>query len=305
MNSGEEYACAICKYKCHKQSNLKAHFLTKKHLNASSKNAGNEYGGFSCESCAFFTEKRADYERHIRTQKHRSAGKPSESSSTASSSTASSSMETLTGAVLEMVKQNTEFRRILVETQQQTQKQYTELLETCTRPPVIQHTTNHFNIQCFLNVACKDAIPIGDFITGLNIQQKDIEHLGRVGFVEGITKILMNGLNGLEQHKRPIHCTDLKRDTMYIKEADRWEKDFQNARLMRAIETVEQINCRLFMKTVPAPLKDDADQYMSILREVNGGSADSREKNRAKIVKNISKACILERTIADGAVALR
>ena len=310
-----EYACQVCKYKCHKQSNLKSHMNTRKHLNAvresDIRGGGSESAPsrtkrerrvFSCHSCGFFTEKRADYDRHTRTQKHHQmAQHPADvgDAGDAEAAPAADPIETLTGVVIQMVKQNTEFQRVLLETQQQTQKQYAELLASYreTRPPTIQQTTNnHFNLQVFLNIQCKDAINMSDFIQGLDIQPKDIAQFGQLGFVEGITRILMEGLNGLEQHKRPIHCTDLKRDIMYIKDADRWERDNENARLLRAIESVEQTNCRLFTKTMaPAYMEGDNDtamcEYMALLREVNGGS--SREKNRAKIVKNISKACFV------------
>jgi hypothetical protein len=137
---------------------------------------------------------------------------------------------------------------------------------------------------------------MSDFIHSLDIQKEDIERFGRIGFAEGITRIFMDGLNGLETHKRPIHCTDIKRDTMYIKDADQWAKDHKNAQLLRAIETVEQTNCRIFCKNVPPTMEDESAlvQYMTILQEVNGGTA--REKNRSKIIKNISKACFLERS---------
>jgi hypothetical protein len=340
MNIGKNpmanpYACEICKYKCHKQSNLKLHMNTRKHLNAireSPRTSGETPKAFrienlaentyalTCEPCGFATEKRADFERHKQTQKHKRAMNDvpetaptpdscapfsGETASEFGRENVSGQLETLTGVVIQMVKQNTEFQRILVETQQQTQKQYAELLASYreSRSPVVQQTTNnHFNLQVFLNIQCKDAINMSDFIQGLNIQPKDIAQFGQLGFVGGITRIFMDGLNGLEQHKRPIHCTDTKRDIMYIKDADRWERDNENARLLHAIETVEQRNCRLFTKTIFPDMNDERTMchYMSIMHEVNGGS--SREKNRAKIVKNISKACCVNRTgmLSDG-----
>lgn len=317
-STDNQYGCSICKYKCHKPANLKSHLQTKKHLKAiressSSSFISHELPVFSCESCGFSTIKRADYTRHINTHKHKYTTSKSAPSTTlykqhdehsANTLDIDSKIETLSGVVLEIVKQNTEFQRIVMETQQQTQKQCAELLESCKSvcaPAIIHHTTNttnHFNLQFFLNVTCKDAINIHDFIHGLDIRPEHIERFGQVGFVDGITRILMDGLNSLEKHKRPIHCTDLKRDTMYIKDADQWQKDDENARLVRAIETVEQYNCRAFCKgLMPSPMTGEHDmiRYMTLLQEVNGGV--SREKNRTKIVKNISKACFLDRSI--------
>lgn len=311
-----QYGCSICKYKCHKPANLKSHLLTKKHLRALSFNGKpspenressllNDSLVFSCEPCGFSAIKRADYNRHIVTQKHKAtiSKKGMNNDTHQQSQQIETKIETLSGVVLEIVKQNTEFQRIIMETQQQTQKQCAELLESCKsvcKPTTIVHNTttnNHFNLQFFLNVTCKDAINISDFIQGLDIRPEHIERFGKIGFVDGITRILMDGLNSLEKHKRPIHCTDLKRDTMYIRESNQWQKDVENARLTQAIESVEQYNCRAFCKEiVPPSMKDptEIERYMTVLREVNGGS--SREKNRAKIVKNISKACFLDRS---------
>ena len=314
-STDNQYGCSICKYKCHKPANLKLHLQTKKHLNALMlrESSSSSSMSLSCEPCGFSAIKRADYTRHINTQKHKSTTLASSSSSSIyrpnhdppTRLDIDSKIETLSGVVLEIVKQNTEFQRIVMETQQQTQKQCAELLESCKSvcaPTIVHHTThnttNHFNLQFFLNVTCKDAINIRDFIHGFDIRPEHIERFGQVGFVDGITRILMDGLNSLEKHKRPIHCTDLKRDTMYIKDADQWQKDDENARLVHAIETVEQYNCRAFCKGMPpSSMKGETDmvQYMTLLREVNGGVC--REKNRTKIVKNISKACFLDRGI--------
>jgi hypothetical protein len=306
-NMSAQYSCLICKYKCHKPANLKCHLQTKKHLRVLQESSlSNELREFSCEPCGFSAIKRADYNRHITTQKHKNAQHQRHQPNPMSQSPdIETKIETLSGAVLEIVKQNTEFQRIIMETQQQTQKQCAEWMETCksicAAPTTIVHNTttnNHFNLQFFLNVTCKDAINISDFISGLDIRQEHIERFGKIGFVDGITRILMDGLNSLEKHKRPIHCTDLKRDTMYIRESDQWQKDVENARLTKAIETVEQYNCRAFCKEIPPPsMKEETEmmRYMTVLREVNGGS--SREKNRAKIVKNISKACFLDRSM--------
>ena len=310
----KEYGCALCKYKCTKPANLKHHFTTQKHLRFASGLAPKApVDTFHCEPCGFSCSKKADYTRHKHTQKHiiELDSKPTlpntlkEEIELLNTHPIVSSLETMSGVVLQMVKQNAELQRLFVETQIQTQKQYGDLLEshkTVIPTTTIHHThttntTNHFNLQVFLNVKCKDAINMSDFIRSLDIQKEDIDRFGSVGFTEGITRIFMNGLNELETHKRPIHCTDIKRDIMYIKDSNQWAKDHENARLMRAIETVEQTNCRLFCKTAHPSMENAAERerYMMVLQEVNGGTA--REKNRSKIVKNISKACFVDRTV--------
>jgi hypothetical protein len=191
-----------------------------------------------------------------------------------------------------------EMANMFLKEQQKTNEQYAEILEYCKEPKHITNNQNHFNLNFFLNVTCKDALNMSDFIRDLEIQIEDVESVSRLGFVEGITQILVNRLKGLEIHQRPIHCTDVKRDVLYIKDDNRWEKDAENTKIKQVIETVEQRNCRIAScEMKPDFLYADEsrmDKYMSLLREVNGGG--SREKNHDKIIKNLSKTFAVERT---------
>lgn len=330
------FGCEMCKYKCTKKSNLDIHLSTKKHLELAKQqnipqSSTKKQKGFYCETCAFRCDKSTYYTRHLNTQKHinktQNIGYVSVNNSVRDKTqvplgaeevqinygelyskeftTISTELlvkilqknEELANMFSEEKHQRKEMANLLLKEQQKTNEQYAELLEYCKEPKHITNNQNHFNLNFFLNVTCKDALNMSDFIRDLEIQIEDVESVSRLGFVEGITQILVNRLKGLEIHQRPIHCTDVKRDVLYIKDDNRWEKDAENTKIKHVIETVEQRNCRIAScEMKPDFLYSDEsrmDKYMSLLREVNGGG--SREKNHEKIVKNIAKTFVVER----------
>jgi hypothetical protein len=126
--------------------------------------------------------------------------------------------------LFEIVKQTNEFKSLLVE-------QNNKINELAVQNTMIQNnitnntTNNSFNLNVFLNEKCKDALNLVDFVNSLQLKLNDFEATGRLGYVEGISKIIVNGLKQMDVHKRPIHCTDVKRETMYIKDQDKWAKE--------------------------------------------------------------------------------
>jgi hypothetical protein len=123
---------------------------------------------------------------------------------------------------INVVEENKELRKLLM-------KQQEQIVEIIPRIGNTTHTTNNtFNLQVFLEENCKEALNITDFIESLNIQIKDLEHTKKHGLCEGVANIFVNGLKQLGTYKRPIHCTDIKRETLYIKDNDEWVKDKDN-----------------------------------------------------------------------------
>lgn len=316
------YGCPVCNYKCAKSANLKKHFDTKKHkANEKAKTLVNSVPicqessyimskPFVCAPCDFRCERRCDYERHLRTKRHTGFGSdfplPKESNGFRNGTVPGTEL------LINIIRQNDELKTMLMEERQKLQDQnalYLEehqklqeqnavLIEYCKEP---RETKNNFNLNFFLNVECKDAVNMTDFIRDLEIQVEDVDNVGRLGFVEGISRIIMNGLKDLELHKRPIHCTDTKRDVMYVRDEDQWQKDENNTRIRQVIETVEQRNCKkLFteMKTELTNMDESAEKYMRLLYEVNGGG--SRDKNHDKIIKTLSRNLAIDRNRIEG-----
>jgi hypothetical protein len=160
------------------------------------------------------------------------------------------------------------------------------------------HTNSHnktFNLQIFLNETCKDAMNLSDFINSIDLQLSDLESVGKLGFVNGISNILIKNLNAMDVTKRPVHCSDTKREVMYVKEDGKWEKDEEdNAKLRKAIKRLAFNNSKLlpvYRKKYPDsenPLSTKSDKYNKLVIEAYGGKQDDII-NENKIIKNIVK----------------
>jgi hypothetical protein len=208
----------------------------------------------------------------------------------------------LTNLVLEVVKSNNEL-------QKQNNEMQKQLLDVC-KNGIINNSNNMvnsnnktFNLQVFLNEDCKDAMNITDFVNSINLQLSDLESVGKLGYVEGISNIIIKNLSAMDVTKRPVHCTDPKRETIYIKDGDVWEKDEDdNKKLRKMIRSVAFRNCkntRLFKEKYPDCTKYDSkysDIYNKIIVEVMGGGPKSNDiENQNKIIRKIAKVMTIDK----------
>jgi len=202
--------------------------------------------------------------------------------------------------LLEIVKQTNEFKTLLIE-------QNNKINELTTQNTMIQNNitnNNSFNLNVFLNEKCKDALNIMDFVNSLQLKLTDFENTGRLGYVEGISKIIVNGLKQMDVHKRPIHCTDVKRETMYVKDKDVWEKENEDkSRLSKAVKIIADKNFQQMMewqKEYPECTVNNTEQnenFIKIMLAVLGGQTpEEDEKNREKILRNIAKEVAIDKT---------
>ena len=169
---------------------------------------------------------------------------------------------------------------------------------------IVTNTNSHnktFNLQFFLNETCKDAMNIMDFVDSIKLQLSDLENVGKAGYVEGISNIITTNLKALDVTQRPIHCADKKREVLYIKDDDKWEKDDEKTKIRKAIKRVACKNQRLLPK-----FKEEhpdcgkyhskfSDQYNKIVVESMGGSGDNDMEKEDKIIKNISKNVTIDK----------
>jgi Txe/YoeB family toxin of Txe-Axe toxin-antitoxin module len=162
------------------------------------------------------------------------------------------------------------------------------------------HTNSHnnaFNLQFFLNETCKHAMNITDFVDSIKVQLSDFMSMGEVGFVEGISNIIVKNLTSLDETIRPIHCTDQKRETFYVKDQNTWEKeDNEKKKLKNMIKSISYKNEKL-IKTYKEMYPDyndsyshRSDHYSTIMVE----AMDCKQENREKIIKNISKVTVIK-----------
>jgi len=206
--------------------------------------------------------------------------------------------------IVELLKQNKEFKDLIIEQN----KQIMELAKE--KNTIINNTTNNsntnnnqFNLQFFLNEQCKDALNLVDFVNQIKLQLSDLDMIGRVGYVEGMSKIFLRNLHELDVFKRPIHCSDLKRETLYVKDKDAWEKENgENIKIKQAIKGIENKN----IKQIPIwvkenPTSEDTEtkkhmEYQHILLEAMGGSTSEDDNKKCdKIIRNIAKEVVIDK----------
>jgi hypothetical protein len=169
----------------------------------------------------------------------------------------------------------------------------------------INHTNSHnktFNLQVFLNETCKDAMNLSEFIDNIKLQLSDLESIGKLGYVVGISNIIIKSLNALYVKKRPLHCSDIKREIMYVKDEDEWQKEQDDkTRIKSVISSIVSKNLGLlpeFEKKYPDYLKPDSkksDEYNQIIMETMGGIPGNGEKNKEKIIRNIAKKVVIDK----------
>jgi hypothetical protein len=197
--------------------------------------------------------------------------------------------------IMMLIKENGELKNMIM-----------KVLENGTHNSNSHNTTNShnksFNLQFFLNETCKDAMNIMDFIESIQLQLSDLEKVGELGYVEGISNIIVKNLKALDVTQRPVHCTDKKRETLYIKDENKWEKeDDEKKKIRKAIKKVACKNQRLipkFKEAHPDCIKAASrysDQYNKMIIESMGGSGDNDLEKEDKIIKNISKQIIIEK----------
>ena len=201
--------------------------------------------------------------------------------------------------IMMLIKENSEFKSMMIEQQ----NIMMEIVKNGTHNTTT-HTNSHnkaFNLNFFLNETCKDAMNIMDFVDSIKLQLTDLEKIGEIGYVEGISNIIVKNLKELDINKRPVHCTDKKRETMYIKDDDKWEKDEERLKLHKVVRKVACKNQNLIPKF--KELHPDynkyhskfSDQYNKIVVESMGGTGDNDFEKEEKIIKNISKQVFIEK----------
>lgn len=185
----------------------------------------------------------------------------------------------------------------------QTNEELTQVIKEGKLNSTVNNTTNNsFNLNLFLNEKCKNALNISEFIDSIQLQLNDLVETGRLGHVDGISRIFVNALNDLDETKRPIHCTDIKRETIYIKDEDTWTKDNNKVKLKSAISTIADKN----LEKIPEWQNDhpkfsemdtpDNDDYIQItLNSYAGESKEESDKNKDKIAKNVLKEVIIDK----------
>ena len=164
-------------------------------------------------------------------------------------------------------------------------------------------TNNSFNLNIFLNETCKNALNIMDFVNQLQVGVKDLEETGRLGYADGISQIFINGLKNLDISNRPVHCSDFKREIIYIKNDDQWNKDNEEKSLLtNAIKHIAHKNIKqipLWQQANPEynnPESKQNDRYLKLICNVmSGSSKEEQDQNICKIIRNVTKEVVIDK----------
>jgi hypothetical protein len=287
---------------------------------------------YYCDTCDYNTSKKSSFDNHILSAKHKRQLTATEICPEHICSFCAKKYQDRTGLwrhkkicgqqkqtetvlIEQLLKQNDDFKTLIIEQNkmfvEQNQEIQKQMIDICKNSVINNNTINNvnshnktFNLQVFLNEDCKDAMNITEFVNSIQLQLSDLEHVGQVGYVEGISNIIIKNLKALDVTKRPVHCTDQKRETIYIKDGDVWEKDEDdNKKLRKMIRSVAFRNCkntRLFKEKYPDCMKSESiysDIYNKIIIEVMGGGPKSNDiENQNKIIRKIAKVMTIDKS---------
>ena len=280
------FSCSQCGFICRKISDWTRHLITLKHLNTSQE---------------FYTKEKTPLFECVcgKKYKHRQSLYKHKKECDKEYEEDISKKEISNETVVELIKENKELRQMLLE-------QNTKIIEIAKEGKYItNHTTNNFNINLFLNEQCKDALNIMDFVNSLQLQLKDLEDTGKIGYAEGVSKIFIRGIKELDIYKRPIHCSDLKRETLYIKDQDIWEKeDKDKSRIKKAITFIGSKNIKqipIWIEQNPQCKNSESkqnDEYMELIMNAMIGSTPEEQLNNVnKVIKNVSKEVFIDKSL--------
>jgi len=316
------YKCGVCDYNTSKKIYYDKHLITEKHkknLNGESKKIK-----YICSQCnkeymnssGLWKHKKQCYENNIQSEQLQNTFIPNNVITPEFFMEVLHSNKELQDALFEqnkelqnkLLEKDSELQNRLLEKDNILIEQNNKIIELASKQ--VNNITNNnntnnnqFNLNFFLNETCKNAMNIADFVNSLEVQIADLEKTGKLGYVEGISGILLRGLRELDYTMRPIHCTDLKRETVYVKDENSWEKeDDEKAKLKLAIQRVARKNLR----TLPKWQQENPDfrildtkendDYLKIALNSMGGQTDTEhDKYVEKIMKNVLKGVVIEK----------
>ena len=308
--NAEKFKCIKCNFICSKHSNYKQHLLTAKHrknVNETTEpfeNATNIQRVFMCNTCNIQFKSRTSLWRHKKSCSLLKGSNMELSTSNQDDDTDNKDL-----LILELLKQNSEFQKLMTKETSELRNIITEqnqkMMEMAGNMGNNNNninSNNKFNLNVFLNEKCKDAMSLTDFVKSLEITMDDFIQTGELGFVDGLSRVMIERINNMDIYNRPIHCTDLKRETLYIKDAEKWEKDANKEQLRKAVKGVAYKNDRMrpiwYSETPEVDILGSAncDKFLKYSQSALGGCGKEETKSfEDKIMKNIMKQVTIDK----------
>jgi len=293
------FFCEPCDFKCYMKCDWERHILTAKHEKVSN---GSNF--------TLFTEKYSckcgkNFKTHGGLWKHKNKFKDhDEETPLIVDEQPEIDLNSIdANLIIQLLKQNDEFKNMMVEQNNKLIEAY-KTNTTSINNGNINSNNKTFNLNVFLNEQCKDAMNIMDFVDSIKLDLSDLESVGKLGYINGISNIIIKNLKALDVHMRPVHCTDLKRETMYVKSQNIWEKeDEENKNIRRAIKHIAFKNYKtldLFQELHPDCLEYDSkhgDHFLRLrIEALGGGSSNVDYDSHTKIIKKIAKEVTIDKS---------
>jgi len=284
------HVCEICNFKCSKQSNYVIHLTTAKHIRLTNTNAKmpNVPNVYICD-CGKEYKHMSSLCKHKKTCTH------------TTDEVSDDKIDTLSNTIMMLVKENQEFKQLLIDQNKQMMEMAGNMGNTVNNTNNV-NSHNKFNLNVFLNEDCKNAMSLTDFVNSMNLTIEDFIQTGELGFIDGISKVMVERIHNMDLHDRPVHCTDLKRETVYIKDRDKWEKDDDKVRLRKAVNNVAKDNRSLtseWMEATPDVNTSGTANYENFFKysqsALGGMGTDKNKAFEDKIMKNIMKETTIDR----------
>jgi hypothetical protein len=296
---------------------------------------------YHCEKCNYYTANKKDYHKHLGTRKHRmitndnhfvpknphfyecmcgktykhksglsrhkttcefDVNNDSSNQTHVNNTSNDDKYQLLSNTIIELVKQNNDFKQLLIEQN----KQMIDLASNSGGSNHHNTTNSHnkFNLNVFLNEKCKDAISLTDFVNNMEITMDDFIQTGELGFVDGLSRVMIERINNMELHDRPIHCTDLKRETVYIKDAEKWEKDSNKDKLRKAVKGIAYKNDRMrpiwYQETPDTDVlgSENCEKFLKYSQSALGGCGkDETKLFEDKIMRNVMREVTIDKSL--------
>ena len=299
--NANNYRCEICNFNSSKMSNYNKHLLTPKHQRLMNPNEKMPSHAYTCEcgreykhmSSLCNHKKKCSYEEYNNVTEDISVEE------TVNDANPDTNVKVLSNTIFELVKQNNEFKQLLIE---QNHKMMEMAGNMGNNNNNTVNSNNKFNLNVFLNEKCKNAMTLKDFVKSINISVQDFIETGERGFIDGISNIIVERINDMEIHDRPLHCTDLKRETVYIKDEDKWEKDDNKTKLRKAVKGVAYKNERMrpvWYDSTPDVGVMGTENYEKFFKysesSLGGCGREETELFEDKVMKNVMKEVTIDK----------
>ena len=265
---------------------------------------------YSCETCNYISSNKKDYVRHLQTDKHIMLTNANENANNANEKTPNNDCICECGKFFKHKSslsrhrqkctyindtvipnnnddENLNYKEMFITMMKKNEELQNTLIDVIPKIGNNNNNVNNFNLQIFLNENCKDAMNLMDFVNSLQLQLKDIQNTGRIGYVEGMSKIMIDNLKSMDVCKRPVHCSDINTETLYVKDNDMWDNNEAKDKIVSAVNHLEKESCRLATNVLN---EEDSEDVTKIISNIS----NSTENDKMKVIHKIAEEVIID-----------